>query len=90
MPDCWGIDKIHEIDQALTKSSSEVPQPDLHTSFLQHLLSMPIPTSVEEQLNVLCSIPNYNFWDWMKIADKPGVQGAETKCDNHPTLVFCP
>jgi hypothetical protein len=72
MSNCWGDDKTAEMDHNLSTCSSEVPQPEYQASFVQHLPTLPIST-LEEEMQALSSIPNYHFWDFVKIAERPGV-----------------
>ena len=83
MPDSWSAEEKGWMDVSLAEYIVGGVSPPVQTSFVQHLSDLPdMPNiTLEEQVSVLCSIPNYHWWDFVKMT------GA-ARCAAKPKVSF--
>ena len=86
---CWKENRMELMKSALDKYIVEGCQVEEQGSFVQHLPEMPTET-LEDQLNILQSIPNFHWWDCVQVSGKTKQTGKRPEVRLASHLLYSP
>ena len=66
MPESWSPAEKKWMDDTFTQFIVTGIPPPLQTDFILHVIPMPTTTTAD-QVSLLCSIPNWHWWDYVKL-----------------------